>query len=139
MCESVNAGKFHHIGYAVRNISASEEAFTSLGAVFDRRVTDKDRNLEFSFGHMGECMIELVSPYDIKEKCAVTGYIEKQQCSPYHVCFTTDNIEIEISRLRKKGFRQVGNIINSDIYGYTTTGTFMYSLGTGLIEIVMEQ
>ena len=48
------SNKFHHVGYAVQDISASEEAFTALGVEFYRRTIDRERNLEFSFGVIGE-------------------------------------------------------------------------------------
>lgn len=39
-----------HIGYAVKNIDASRQAFEELGYVFDPVVNDTDRNIFISFG-----------------------------------------------------------------------------------------
>ena len=53
-----------HIGYAVKNIDASRQAFEELGYVFDPVVNDTDRNIFISFGRLGDYRIELVSPLD---------------------------------------------------------------------------
>ena len=49
-----------HIGYAVKNIDASRQAFEELGYVFDPVVNDTNRNIFISFGRLGDYRIELV-------------------------------------------------------------------------------
>ena len=128
----------HHIGFAVRSIEESKGSFESVGTVFVCHASDLDRNLDFAFGSMGGVLVELIAPHDPDVPCNVSRFVEKQPCTLYHVCMETDNLDAEIMRLRKEGFRQVGKRITSDIYGPMTTGVFMYSIGMGLVEIVMK-
>lgn len=83
-------------------------------------------------------MIELISPHDPKLPCTVTNMIEKQPCTLYHICLSTHDLKSEVKRLRKAGFRQLGQVITSDIYGYKATGVFLFSRGMGVVELVQE-
>ena len=54
----------HHIGYAVRSLEESAQAFEMMGADFFYESSDLERNLDFKFAYLGEIMIELVAPHD---------------------------------------------------------------------------
>jgi len=112
--------------------------FEALGARFFHTSSDIERNLDFQFAVLGRVMVELISPHDPKLPCAVTRMVEKQPCTLYHVCLKTHDLSSELVRLRKAGFKQVGKIIISDVYDYEATGVFLFSKGTGLIELVEE-
>ena len=137
MSELINL-PLHHIGFAVRILEDTLPSFEALGTRFYREYTDIERNLDFVFGEIGGVKVELVSPHNDKMDCAVTNYVKRQSCTPYHLCFLTDNIDEELVRLKKRGFKQIGKRMTSDIYGTMTTGVFLFSLGMGLVEIVME-
>ena len=81
-------------------------------------------------------MVELVSPHDADKPCAVTNMVEDKPCTLYHVCLEVRDLEKEVERLRKLGFRRMGQILTADIYGYETSGVFMYSKDAGVIELV---
>lgn len=132
-------GTLHHIGYAVRSMEDSQNAFEALGAQFFHSAYDEERNLDFSFAYLGgDGMIELISPHDPEKPCTVSKMIEKQPCTQYHFCLKVDDLNEEIKRLRALGFMQMGKIIHKDIYGYDADGVFLYSKGTGTIELVAE-
>lgn len=126
----------HHIGFAVRDMDSTQSAYEILGACFFHESADPERNLSFRFGRFGDYLIELVSPIDHEKECAVTNMVSKSPCTPYHICFETDNLDEEIKRLREIGLRRIGKIISSDLYGYDSKGVFMYGDKTGLIELI---
>ena len=132
----LNGLKLHHIGYAVRELDSSLTAFKAMGAKFFRESQDVERNIRFDFAYLDDNLIELVSPIDDELTCDISGYLQKQPTTPYHICYETENIDNTINYLRKHGFRPVGKKITSDIYGYNSVGIFMFSVGTGLIEII---
>ena len=62
--------------------------------------------------------------------------VEKQPCTPYHVCLEVYDLDAEIKRLKHNGFRQIGEILTSDVYGYEAEGTFLFGRGIGVVELV---
>ena len=132
----MNNLSIHHIGYAVRSQEDSKAAFESLGARFVYSSNDLERNLSLNFAEMDGGIIELVSPYDNNKTCAVTNMINKQPCTQYHICFQTNSFEPLVEQLKKQGFKQMGKSVISNVYGYKAKGIFMYSRGTGVIEII---
>lgn len=136
--QKLNDFPFHHIGFAVRSFEDSCPAFEALGAKFFREVSDVERNLDFQFARIGGVLIELISPHDPTLPCAVTNMIEKQSCTPYHISLKTHDLDAELKELRDKGFRQIGKIITSDIYGYEAMGVFLFNKGMGIVELVQE-
>ena len=90
-----------HIGYAVKNIDASRQAFEELGYVFDPVVNDTDRNIFISFGRLGDYRIELVSPLDPALPSPVDGMLKKSGNSPYHICYTSSRFEDDIKELQQ--------------------------------------
>lgn len=91
-----------HIGYAVKNIDASRQAFEELGYVFDPVVNDTDRNIFISFGRLGDYRIELVSPLDPALPSPVDGTLKKSGNTPYHICYTSSRFEDDIKELQQK-------------------------------------
>ena len=124
--QELNGFPLHHIGFAVRSLDDSQQAFELFGAQFFHESSDMERNLDFRFAHMGEqIMIELVSPHDPELPCAVTNMVEKQPCTLYHIGLKTYDLRAELKRLKGNGFRQVGEILTTSVYGYETSGTFL--------------
>ena len=80
----------------------------------------------------------MVSPLDGTLPSAVENFVAKQPCTPYHVCWQVDDLTVQINRLRKLKFKQLGEILTTDVYGYTAKGVFMFGLSIGLIELVQE-
>ena len=83
-------------------------------------------------------LIELVCPHDSNLPCAVTKMVEKNPIAPYHICFQTDNLNEEVARLKNAGFKPLGEFLITDVYGYDAVGVFLFSLGCGLVELIME-
>ena len=134
--QGVSKLSFHHVGYAVRTLIDSRGYFEAMGFEFFHESTDENRNLDFLFGRLGSHLIELISPHDIDAPSAVTNMIKKQPCTQYHVCFETNNWDEVMKHIKDKGFKQIGKVIISDVYGYKAKGVFLFSKGTGLIELI---
>jgi len=95
--------KISHIGIAVNNIEKSCELFS--------RLLNKDFQTEYvssesvttAFFKIGESKIELISS-DQKDS-AIAKYLKKYKEGMHHLAIDVDNIQDEICRLKKEGFR----------------------------------
>ena len=128
----------HHIGFAVSSPKEARIAFEALGAKFFREASVTDWNLDFQFATIIGGELELISPKNPAFPCAVSKIIEKQPCTPYHICLETDDLEAEIQRLKPLGFKQIQTIRTTDVHGYKTNGTFLFSKAAGLVEILQR-
>lgn len=95
--------KISHIGIAVDNIEKSCELFS--------RLLNKDFQTEYvssesvttAFFKIGESKIELIS--SDQTDSAITKYLKKYKEGMHHLAIDVDNIQDEICRLKKEGFR----------------------------------
>lgn len=136
--QELTRASFHHIGFAVRSLSDTRPAFEALGASFTHEAKDEEQNLIFQFLEWGGVLVELISPCDPAAPCAVTKMVEKQPCTPYHICLEVQDLAVEIERLKGKGFRRMGKILASDVYGYPATGVFLFGRGIGVVELIQR-
>ena len=127
--------KIDHIGYAVKRIDRAIKAFESLGFEFEPMIEDKDRNVKLVFGSNFAYRIELVCPLNKEEESPVDVYLSKSGPTPYHICYKTDNLEKEIKRLEKEGFRVVVEPAKAIAFNNKQV-VFMMNIGLGLIEVV---
>ena len=95
--------KISHIGIAVNDLQKSCKLFSKL--------LNKDFHTEFvssesvttAFFKMGESKIELISSN--QDDSAITKYLKKHKEGMHHLAIDVDNIQNEIHRLKKEGFR----------------------------------
>ena len=95
--------KISHIGIAVNDLQKSCELFSKL--------LNKDFHTEFvssesvttAFFKMGDSKIELIS--SDQDDSAITKYLRKYKQGIHHLAIDVDNIQNEIHRLKKEGFR----------------------------------
>ena len=95
--------KISHIGIAVNDFEKSCELFSKL--------LNKDFNTEYvssesvttAFFKMGEVKIELIS--SDQNDSSITKYLKKHKEGMHHLAIDVDNIQNEIYRLKKEGFR----------------------------------
>ena len=95
--------KISHIGIAVNDLQKSCKLFSKL--------LNKDFHTEFvssesvttAFFKMGESKIELIS--SDQDDSAITKYLKKHKEGMHHLAIDVDNIQNEIHRLKKEGFR----------------------------------
>lgn len=126
--------KIHHIGYAVRDISKAKFQFEKLGYVFEKTIIDDDRKIYISFGKNDGYIIELVAPM-AGEKTPVDQYLKKVGCTPYHICYETENLSKDREFLIDNGAREI--VQPSEAIAMEGKKVcFLFSSDIGMIELV---
>ncbi|RTE54804.1 methylmalonyl-CoA epimerase [Arenibacter aquaticus] len=96
--------KIEHLGIAVRNLEASNKVFEKLlgvGPYKDEEVASE--GVKTSFFKAGPNKIELLQAMDASSPIA--KFLEKRGEGLHHVAFAVADLEAEIKRLVKEGFR----------------------------------
>ncbi len=100
--------KVNHIGYLVKNLNKAKTEFEKLGYMSVTGTThDTIRMADICFMQMDSYIIELISPYD--EKSVVAGMVKKYRNMPYHICYETQDFEMELNYLLENGYVQMGS------------------------------
>lgn len=126
--------KIHHIGYLVKNIMASKNAFESLGFIQESEiVNDSQRGVNICFMVNNRCRIELVSPAD--SSSVVSGLCKKIGNAPYHICYESNCYPADVAELKNAGF---GTIIPPQRAPAINNlpVTFLISPNIGMIEVI---
>ena len=133
--------RFHHVGYAVRDVENASVHFMNLGFLLvGKRILDQGRNVCIQFmkaSHLDDMLIELVAPNDTTAASPIDGVLRKSGEGPYHLCFLVDDLCRQIRILQCDGYVLVQQpsyapALSSDI-------AFLYRAGFGLIELLKEQ
>lgn len=125
--------KIHHIGYAVRDISASKPHFLHLGFKEESRVDDYSRNVEIAFLRNGGTLVELIAP--LNESAPVFEFLKKNGPMPYHIAYEVPYIEEAYKELKKDGWLMIIKpaaavaINNTDV-------AFLFNKDVGIIELI---
>ena len=98
--------KIEHIGIAVKDIENSNELFKNLFGEAHYKIEDVEREgVKTSFFKCGPNKIELLEA--TKEDSPIAKFIEKKGEGIHHIAFAVDDIESEIKRLTKEGFKMI--------------------------------
>lgn len=127
--------KIEHIGYAVKQIDRARKSFEKLGYVFEPAIDDLNRNVKLAFGKKDGYRIELVAPLNKKLESPVDQYLSNAIGIPYHICYQSENFDMEIKELEKQGFKVIIDPAPAVAFGGRRV-VFMMSVGFGLMEIV---
>jgi len=96
--------KIEHIGIAVKNLKDSNELFSKLfGEAHYKTEKVKSEGVNTSFFKVGDNKIELLEA--TKMDSPIARFIEKKGEGIHHIAFDVDDIEAEIKRLKKEGFK----------------------------------
>jgi methylmalonyl-CoA/ethylmalonyl-CoA epimerase len=96
--------KIEHIGIAVRDLSVSIPLFEKLLDTHCYKTEDvESEQVKTAFFKKGESKIELLEA--AAPGSVISKFIEKKGEGMHHIAFEVDNIEEEIKRLVKEGFR----------------------------------
>lgn len=93
-----------HIGIAVRSLDATK-IYEDLGLTVDHIETVATQGVKTAFLPAGDARLELLEPTG--PESPVAKYIEKRGEGIHHLCFRVDDIEAELEKLKKKGYRLV--------------------------------
>ncbi len=96
--------KIEHIGIAVKNLEASNALFEKLLGVPSYKIeTVLSEGVRTSFFKAGPNKLELLEATD--ENGPIAKYLEKRGEGIHHIAFEVEDIEAEIVRLKKEGFK----------------------------------
>ena len=126
--------KFHHIGVAVKDIEKTVAVYVAGGYKQSDTTFDPVQNVNICWlTKEGMPTVELLAPVD--ETSPVCKTLEKNGVTPYHTCYTVENIETAMDALRKMKYVAVSKpevapaISNCKV-------AFMFNRNVGLIELV---
>lgn len=126
--------QFHHFGIACREIDKTAEAYAQVGYSKGETIFDPLQNINICFlTHSEMPLVELLSPVD--ENSPVVQILEKNGVTPYHTCYSVDDLDNTI-----KAFKRLRYVVVSKpkeacaIEGRRVA--FLYNADMGLIELV---
>ena len=132
----------HHIGYLVKDIEKSANAFRAIGFT-DRMYNDGNfvcydptRMCDICFMDHTEdkaVCIELISPKS--KESPIYGLMERYKNSPYHMCFESEDMEKDMQELREKGW----SVFTQPAIAPAIDGrnvVFLIHRSAGIIELV---
>lgn len=98
--------KIHHVGIVVRNL---EDAYAfyrdTLGLPLGKVARIADQGVKAALLPVGESEIELLEP--ITPDSGVARFLDNKGGGLHHLCFETDNIEVELQDAKDKGIRLI--------------------------------
>lgn len=101
--------KIEHIGIAVKNLKESNELFSKLfGKPYYKIEEVKSEGVSTSFFKVGENKIELLEATE--KDSPIAKFIDKKGEGIHHIAFAVDDIEAEIKRLKKEGFKVLNKV-----------------------------
>lgn len=128
--------KFHHIGVAVHNINNTAAYYIVAGYEKTEIVTDIIQNIKICFlSKAGMPLIELLEP--VNDKSPVCTTLSKVGVSPYHICYSVQDIEMAILDLKKIKFIPLSQPVGAVALGRNRI-CFLYNKEVGLIELLEE-
>lgn len=126
--------QFHHFGIACREIDKTAEAYIQLGYSKGETIFDPLQNVNICFlMHAQMPVVELLSPVD--GNSPVVQILEKNGVTPYHTCYTVENIDNAVKAFKRMRYVVVSNPKEAcAIEGRRVA--FLYNADMGLIELV---
>jgi len=126
--------KFHHIGVAVKDITATAAIYVAGGYKQSETTFDPVQNVNICW-LTKEAMpvVELLEPVD--ETSPVNKTLEKNGVTPYHTCYTVDDIEQAVQELRKMKYVVVSRPVEA-VAIHNCKVAFLFNKNVGLIELV---
>jgi len=99
-----NMRRIEHIGIAVKDLEAANKTYNAvLGAEHYKTEAVESEGVSTSFFKVGESKIELLAATN--PDSPIAKFIEKRGEGIHHIAFYVDDIQAEIERLKKEGFR----------------------------------
>lgn len=126
--------KFHHIGVAVKNISATAAIYVGAGYQQSETCFDPEQNVNICWlTKEGMPVVELLEPVD--ETSPVNNTLKKNGVTPYHTCYIVDDIDRAVAELKKMKYVVVSKPLEA-VAIHRCKVCFLYNKNVGLIELV---
>ena len=105
-----------HIAIAVPDLEAAIARFLEdFGLQHDGNETVASQQTTTAFFSVPATHIELVNP--LHGGGPIASYLEKRGPGLHHLCFRTDDIDADVSRLRAKGYQFIGDAPTPGAHG----------------------
>lgn len=97
--------RLHHIGFVVRDLSATLNTFESILGLkpISKPFLDKVQQVNEIFLDAKPSLIQLFEP--ISDKSPVSNFLRKHGEKLHHLCFEVDDLDKVIERMRSKGIK----------------------------------
>ncbi len=106
MNQAIDMKKIEHIGIAVKDIEASNTLFGKLfGKAHYKIEAVESEGVMTSFFKAGPNKIELLQA--TSKDSPIAKFIEKKGEGIHHIAFAVSDIENEIERLKREGFKMI--------------------------------
>ncbi len=125
-----------HIAIAVRNIEDAERLYeTALGLKVTHREVVEEQGVRASMLETaaGDTTIELLEP--IGKNSPISKFLEKRGEGIHHICFTVDDIESALERLKKQGIKLINEGPRPGVDGTKVAFLHPKALNGVLIEL----
>jgi len=131
----INSFRFHHIGYAVKDIETTAGYYVNAGWSISDIQIDEIQNSKIAFlEKQGMPPIELVAP--VNENSPIINTLNKNNGSTiYHVCYEVDNIDSAVAELRKMKYIILFNPVEATALNNRKI-CYLFNKDVGLIEVV---
>ncbi|MDX1684357.1 MAG: methylmalonyl-CoA epimerase [Saprospiraceae bacterium] len=98
--------KIDHLGIATFSISESEKMYQRLlGHTCYHYEEIPDQGVKVGFIQLGDQKLELLEP--LEDSGPIYKFLEKRGQGVHHVAYKVDNIQEELDRLERDGFRLI--------------------------------
>jgi methylmalonyl-CoA epimerase len=126
----------YHVAIAVRNIAEVERLYqTALGLKVTHREVVEDQGVRSSMlePEDGGTPIELLEP--LSDTSPISKFLEKRGEGIHHICFTVDNIELALKRLKEEGVQLIDESPRPGAYGARVAFIHPKAMNGVLIEL----
>jgi len=130
--------KVEHIGIAVKDIKESNKLFEKLlGKPHYKTENVESEGVKTSFFKVGTNKIELLEA--TREDSPIAKFILKKGEGMHHIAFEVDDIELEIKRLKREGFKVLNETPKKGADNKLVTFLHPKSTNGVLIELCQER
>jgi methylmalonyl-CoA/ethylmalonyl-CoA epimerase len=95
-----------HIGIAVKSLAAAK-IYEALGLTLDHLETVETQGVKTAFLAVGDSHLELLEP--LSPESPVGRFIAKRGEGIHHICLRVDDLDAELERLKRRGFRLIND------------------------------
>ncbi len=135
----MNNGKtefLYHVAIAVKNIEAVEKLYeAALGLKVTHREVVEEQGVRSSMlePESGGTPIELLEP--LNDSSPISKFLEKRGEGIHHICFTVDNIESVLKKLKEQGVQLIDESPRIGAYGAKVAFIHPKAMNGVLIEL----
>jgi len=127
--------KVHHVAVVVRSVDEALKFYRdALGLTVTESATVSEQGVKAVLLGLGEDELELIEPLD--SQSGVGRYLDKRGEGVHHICFETDDIEVEMERARAAGVRLVDSRPRRGLAGEVC---FVHPSATGGVLVELAQ